>query len=243
MSERDSLKNADHPGSDLDRDLRRRMLAYYDERASEYEQAYTLGTGTSSITDPTVFTSEIRVLPDIVRRFAQGRLLDLACGTAFWLPYYADAISHVTLFDQSANMLALAVRKAEEHLRRASFDLVQGDAVDHPFPEDAYDCVLLGFLVSHLTEVEEERLFGALRTTLKPAGRFLMLDSAWTPARSAFNQKIERQQRRLNNGEPFEIYKRYLDRADITGWMDKYSAIVRIEHFGAAFCAATASFV
>jgi hypothetical protein len=34
------------------------MLAYYDERASEYEAAYTLGTGTSSIPDPEVFKAE-----------------------------------------------------------------------------------------------------------------------------------------------------------------------------------------
>ncbi len=35
----------------MDPDLRRRMLAYYDERAPEYEEAYTLGTGTASIPD------------------------------------------------------------------------------------------------------------------------------------------------------------------------------------------------
>ena len=31
------------------------MLAYYDERAPEYEEAYTIGTGTASIPDPEVF--------------------------------------------------------------------------------------------------------------------------------------------------------------------------------------------
>jgi hypothetical protein len=36
------------------------MLAYYDERAPEYEEAYTRGTGTASISDPEVFKVEAR---------------------------------------------------------------------------------------------------------------------------------------------------------------------------------------
>jgi hypothetical protein len=31
----------------MDPQLRQRMLAYYNERAPEYEEAYTLGTGTA----------------------------------------------------------------------------------------------------------------------------------------------------------------------------------------------------
>jgi hypothetical protein len=31
------------------------MLAYYNERAPDYEEAYTLGSGTASITDPSRF--------------------------------------------------------------------------------------------------------------------------------------------------------------------------------------------
>ena len=36
----------------MDSDLRHSMLRYYDERASEYEEAYVLGTGTASIQAP-----------------------------------------------------------------------------------------------------------------------------------------------------------------------------------------------
>src|SRR4030095_5282819 len=89
----------------MDSDLRQSMLAYYDQRAPQYEEAYTLGTGTASIQDPEVFKAEARVLGGIVRRFARGRIMDLACGTAFWLPEYAPNCSHITLFDQSDRML------------------------------------------------------------------------------------------------------------------------------------------
>jgi SAM-dependent methyltransferase len=90
----------------MDDGLRDRMLAYYNERASEYEEAYTRGTGTASITGPAVFTTEIAVLEDIVRGFGRGHLLDVACGTGYWLPNYIGNCSRVTLFDQSERMLA-----------------------------------------------------------------------------------------------------------------------------------------
>jgi hypothetical protein len=38
------------------------MLQYYDERATEYEEAYVLGTGTSSIPNPEVFRAEATIL-------------------------------------------------------------------------------------------------------------------------------------------------------------------------------------
>jgi len=89
----------------MDIDLRRRMLDYYDERAPEYEEAYTLGTGTASIPDTEVFRTEAKSLAGIVRTFAQGHLIDLACGTAYWLRHYADSCGQITLFDQSEKML------------------------------------------------------------------------------------------------------------------------------------------
>jgi hypothetical protein len=81
----------------MDPDLRLRMLRYYDERAPEYEEAYVLGTGTASIPDPQVFRTEAAVLGGIVERCAHGRLMDLACGTGYWLPSYARRCSRITL--------------------------------------------------------------------------------------------------------------------------------------------------
>ena len=56
----------------MDSDLQRRMLAYYDERAAEYEEAYTLGTGTASIRDPEVFKSEAARFGRVVAEIVHG---------------------------------------------------------------------------------------------------------------------------------------------------------------------------
>ena len=226
----------------MDVDLRRRMLDYYNERAPEYEEAYTLGTGTASLPDPSAFKTEANQLAGIVERFAHGRLIDLACGTAYWLPHYARQCSSITLFDQSEKMLQECRKKVHDLGIVERCSLLQGDFFNCEFGPAAHDCALVGFFLSHLTESQERMLFDALRKMLTPSGRFLILDSAWSTQRAGFNAKVERQQRRLNDGTPFEIYKRYCDREDISAWANKYHAVIGIEHFETAFYAVSGSF-
>jgi len=218
------------------------MFAYYNERAPDYEEAYTRGTGTASISDPEVFKAEARVLEGIVARVVHGNLLDLACGTAYWLPHYAANCSRITLFDQSDKMLAEARAKASHFGILARCDFVQGDFFEHSFTPHSHEMALIGFLMSHITEPQEHVFFEALRTLLDSTGRFLILDSAWSPERARFNGKVERQQRQLTDGTPFEIYKRYCDRDDISRWAQEHDVEPRIEHFGPAFYAISGVF-
>jgi demethylmenaquinone methyltransferase/2-methoxy-6-polyprenyl-1,4-benzoquinol methylase len=226
----------------MDADLRRSMFRYYDERAPEYEEAYVLGTGTASIPDPDVFRREAALLTGVVERFARGRLVDLACGTGYWLPYYAAGCSSLTMIDQSPHMLDECRAKiaALDVADRAS--LLQGDVLEHAFEPRAYDSALVGFLISHLTEEQEQLLFERLRAILDAGGRFLVLESAYSSERARVNAKIERQERRLHDGTRFEIYKRYIDRQDIARWAESYGVTVSIEHSGTAFVAVSGRF-
>jgi demethylmenaquinone methyltransferase/2-methoxy-6-polyprenyl-1,4-benzoquinol methylase len=220
-------------GSDLSDSMHR----YYDARASEYEEAYVLGTGTASMTDPDVFRREVSVLAGIVERFGRGRLVDLACGTGYWLPFYAPHCSAVTLIDQAPRMLDECRKKIAALGASERMTIVEGDVLAHSLDHRAYDSALVGFLLSHFTDAQEQVLFDRLRATLNHDGRFLILDSAWSLERARFNAKSERQQRRLNDGTTFDIYKRYIDRQDVAEWEDKYGVTTTIEHFGAAFLA------
>jgi ubiquinone/menaquinone biosynthesis C-methylase UbiE len=226
----------------MDDDLRRSMFRYYDERASEYEEAYVLGTGTASIQNADVFHHEAVLLTGVVERFARGRLVDLACGTGFWLQHYAARCSSVTLIDQSSRMLDMCRTKVAALDVGHRVSIVQSDVFEHTFDQRAFDSALIGFLISHLTEDQERLLFARLRTMLDSGGRFLILDSAYSPERARFNAKIERQQRRLNDGTQFEIYKRYIDRQDIVRWSESHDAALSIEHVGTAFVAVSGRF-
>jgi SAM-dependent methyltransferase len=226
----------------MDVDLRRQMLAYYNERAPEYEEAYIRGTGTSSIHDPKVFITEAVVLGEIVSRCVSGRVLDLACGTAYWLKDYAHNCSHVTLIDQSERMLAECRSRVEGFGWSDRCSLVQADFFQYSFPPNAYDWAVVGFFLSHLTKEQEILLFDALKLTLGAAGQFLILDSAWSPMRARTNTQIENQLRRLNDGTEFRIYKRYLDGGEIHSWQETYGVTVEVDYLGDAFCAVRGRF-
>lgn len=221
----------------MEPDLRRSMHRYYDERAAEYEDAYELGTGTASLPTPEVFRREVPVLAAAVERFANGRLADIACGTGYWLPHYAARCSTITMIDQSSRMLDECRKKVAALDVGGRTTLVEGDVLAHGFASHAFDSALIGFLISHLTFAEEERLFQQLKGLLADGGRFLILESAWSLERARVNKKIERQERHLNDGTRFEIYKRYIDRQDILDWTTRYGVDVSIEHFGTAFVA------
>jgi ubiquinone/menaquinone biosynthesis C-methylase UbiE len=226
----------------MDAALRTSMFRYYDERASEYEEAYVLGTGTASIPDPAVFRREASLLTNVVERCVRGRIVDLACGTGFWLPHYARQCSSITLIDQSPRMLEACRTKIATLDAAERTVILQGDVFEHQLDERAYDTVLIGFLISHLTDAQEQVLFERLRGMLDTGGRFLILDSAFSPERARFNAKTERQERRLNDGTRFEIYKRYLDQQDIDGWATTYAVATSIEHVGTAFVAVSGRF-
>jgi 2-polyprenyl-3-methyl-5-hydroxy-6-metoxy-1,4-benzoquinol methylase len=221
----------------VDGHLRRQTFAYYDQRAGEYEEAYTLGTGTSSIQTPGIFTTESRLLASVVERHVQGRIIDLACGTGFWLPSYAARCSHLTLFDQSERMLHECRKKVAQHGLADRCDVQQGDFFEHRFAEASYDWALVGFFLSHVEEVQEPQVFAALKQMLVPSGRFLLLDSAWSPERAKTNAKAERQERRTNDGARFEIYKRYFDEEDVREWGRRYQVPLEVAFIGSAFVA------
>jgi ubiquinone/menaquinone biosynthesis C-methylase UbiE len=236
-------KNAGPLGlENMDPDLRRKMLHYYNERAPEYEEAFTCGTGTSSMADSAIFKTEAIALSDIVRRFAKGRLVDLACGTAYWLPNYAARCSHITLFDQSEKMLEEARKKVRALEIVDHCSIIQGDFFEYSFALNSHECALVGFFLSHLTESQEQEFFNKLRQMLTPNGQFLILDSAWSPERAKFNAKVEHQGRLLNDGTHFDIYKKYFDQEDILSWPQRYQVTICVEYFQSAFCAVSGTF-
>jgi ubiquinone/menaquinone biosynthesis C-methylase UbiE len=139
-------------------------------------------------------------------------------------------------------MLAQSRAKADRLGIRDRCAFVQADFLAHDFDPAAYNTVLVGFFLSHLTETQERLLFDALQIMLDSSGRFLILDSAWSPERSKFNAKVERQPRRLNDGTAFEIYKRYCDQGDISRWARDYGVKLDVEHSGSAFYAVSGTF-
>ena len=235
----------------MDRHLKQSMFEYYQARVPEYDEVYQ-GKGPASISEPDAYTSEVKVLSVIVGRTCRGDVIDIACGTAFWLPNYVHNARHITLLDESPKMLDAARSRVESTPVRDRCNLVCGDILQQqldsepfdgaPFDGAPFDSALVGFLISHLTSKQEVLFFQILRSILKPKGEFLILDSVWTEARAKIRQKEGPQQRSLNDGREFQIYKKYFTEEDLLLVQSTHKIDLVTEHFGKAFFAARGSF-
>ncbi len=174
------------------------MKAYYEARAHEYDEWYE-GRGFFEQLDRPGWADEVRELERIVAALPAGQTLDVACGTGFVTRHLPG---EVVGLDASPSMLAIA----RERVPDAEF--VQGDALDLPFADGSFDRVFTGHFYGHLDPDERERF---LREARRVAPELVVLDSASGPSR----QDDERQERILNDGSRWEVYKRYFTGAGL----------------------------
>ena len=208
----------------MDQSLRQSMNEYYNERAAEFDEIYTLGKPPGKVTDPELYREEAGRLGELAREHCRGSILDIPCGTGYWLQFYAANCTAITLVDQSENMLREGREKACEHGVEAITRFVKADALEVPLDDRSFDTALVGFFLSHVTDAQMGLFFRNLMNALKPDGRVLILDSGWTRYRGS-RPKEGTTVRKLNDGREFEIYKRYFERADF----DRMSAACQMD--------------
>jgi len=222
----------------MDDRIVREMMVYYDERAEEYDEIY-LGRGHTTI-DPDVYRKDVAQVSAMVSRFGRGHLIDIACGTGFWLPNYARNCSQITFLDQSERMLAKCRGRAERLGLGDVSSFIQGDFLDVHLEAMKYDCALVGFFLSHLTLAQEEAFFGKVEAILKANPQLMFIDSAWNERRRRYQEKEGIQERVLNDGRTFIVYKRYFEQSDVEEMFKKHGLGIASQYIGDAWIAAIA---
>ena len=213
------------------------MMVYYDERAEEYDQIY-LGRGHATI-NPDAYKKDVAKASEMVSRFGKGHLIDIACGTGFWLPSYARNCDQITLLDQSERMLSKCRERVEELGLTHTACFIQGDFLDASLTSD-YDCALVGFLLSHLTFQQEKVFFGKLGGILRANPQLMLIDSVWNERRQRYREKEGIQERVLSDGRLFRIYKRYFEKRDVEEMLERYGFRMESCYVGDALIAAIA---
>ena len=174
------------------------MKAYYDARAREYDEWYE-GLGRFDGLDRPRWDDDVHELERVIASLPPLRTLDVACGTGFLTRHLRGEIVGI---DQSASMLAIA----QERVPRGEF--VLGDALELPFQDASFDRVFTGHFYGHLSrDLREAFLLEARRV----ARELVVVDSAARDDR----QDEERQERVLNDGSRWEVYKRYFTGAGL----------------------------
>ena len=170
------------------------MKAYYEARAPEYDDWY-LGLGRFDGLDRPQWDDELHELERALAALPPLRTLDVACGTGFLTQHLTG---EVTGLDQSASMLEVA------GARMPAAKLMQADALPLPFPDGSFERVFTAHFYGHL---EEEERTGFLAEARRVAPELVVVDAAVRPDR----ERAAMQERILNDGTRWEIYKRYFE--------------------------------
>jgi ubiquinone/menaquinone biosynthesis C-methylase UbiE len=170
------------------------VKAYYDRRAPEYDEWYR-GAGRFAERDRPGWGQEVEALGLALAALPPARTLDVACGTGFLTRHLPGELVGL---DQSEAMLEEARRQAPE----ATY--VQGDALSLPFEDGAFERVFTAHFYGHLEDGDRERFVAEAR---RLAPELVVVDSALRDD----VESEERQERILNDGSRWEVYKRYFE--------------------------------
>jgi ubiquinone/menaquinone biosynthesis C-methylase UbiE len=174
------------------------VKAYYDHRAPEYDEWYR-GTGRFAERDRPGWDEELDALRLALAALPAAGTLDVACGTGFLTRHLPG---EVVGLDQSEAMLEEARRQAPH----ATF--VQGDALALPFENGVFERFFTGHFYGHLRPAERERF---LRGARRVAPELVVVDSALRLE----VEPEEHQERILNDGSRWEVYKRYFSPGEL----------------------------
>ena len=168
------------------------MKAYYEARAREYDD-WVFGTGLYAERDRPRWHEEREEMQQAVSAMPPARTLDVACGTG-WLTQHLRG--EIVGLDASPSMLEVAA----ERIPDAAF--VAGDALELPFEDGSFERLVTGHFYGHLEEAERVRFLAEAR---RVARELVVIDSALHEG----VEPVEWQERVLNDGSRWEVYKRY----------------------------------
>lgn len=114
--------------------------------------------------------------------------IDICCGTCDWTISLAEATQtgKVIGLDFSENMLAIGQKKADE-LQLKRIELVKGDAMKLPFPDNSFDHATIGFALRNVADVET--VLKEMMRVVKPGGQVVSLELSkptWKPFRRLY---------------------------------------------------------
>jgi len=195
--------------SDADRSLLQEQIAYYEARASEYDEwflrrgRYDRGPELNDAWFAEV--EQVRNVLDAHR--LGGDVLELAAGTGLWTQTLLRHARHVTAVDASGNALARnRERVGTDHVTHIEADLFTWE------PPRRFDAVFFSFWLSHVPFEQFAPFWERVDRALVEGGSVVFVDSRFDPTSTARDHELpgpeaEVVERRLNDGRTFRVVK------------------------------------
>ncbi|HWE23882.1 MAG TPA: class I SAM-dependent methyltransferase [Myxococcales bacterium] len=188
-----------------DANLRR----YYDQRAPEYEQIY--------LPRDDAHGRELGELARELRTALEGRrVLEVACGTAYWTACAAKVVRAITATDVSLAMLA----EAREKALPANVTVRWGDAYDLAAIAGEFDGALAMFWLSHVPRARLRTFLDGLHACLLPGSIVYLADNVHVPGVGGELLPVDASSdtyklRRLADGGRHRVLKNYFSEREL----------------------------
>jgi demethylmenaquinone methyltransferase / 2-methoxy-6-polyprenyl-1,4-benzoquinol methylase len=115
--------------------------------------------------------------------------IDLCCGTCDWTIAIAKASQNgrTVGLDFSSNMLEVGRQKVNKEGLGSQIELVQGNAMELPFPDNSFDYATIGFGLRNVPDYT--RVLQEMQRVVKPGGRVVCLELSkptWQPFKGIY---------------------------------------------------------
>ncbi|MGH9344792.1 MAG: class I SAM-dependent methyltransferase [Terriglobia bacterium] len=203
------------------------QAAYYRARAPEYDEwwqrigRYNRGPEVTERWD-----REVSQVEDALKEFRpSGDVLELACGTGWWTQRLAQTASTLTCVDASPEVIALNHARLTatgcQHVRYVEADIFAWR------PEAKYDLIFFSFWLSHVPDDHFDNFWAIVSQALRPHGSAFLIDSRAAESSTARDHRIPEangtQERRLNDGRSFRIFKQYWEAEELSRRLEQLS--------------------
>jgi demethylmenaquinone methyltransferase/2-methoxy-6-polyprenyl-1,4-benzoquinol methylase len=127
------------------------------------------------------FQQHIKWRKDTMKRMnvkPGSKALDVCCGTGDWTIALAEAVGpsgKVTGLDFSQNMLNVGIEKVKK-LGLKQVNLIHGNAMELPFPDNSFDYVTIGFGLRNVPDYLQ--VLKEMNRVLKPGGIAVCLETS-----------------------------------------------------------------
>ncbi len=200
------------------------QIAYYRARAGEYDEwFYRVGRYDHGEATNRLWFADVQSLVERVHQLGPvDSTLELAAGTGNWTKELAQISATVVALDAAPEVIAI------------NRDKVKSDCVDYRQadlfqwqPDREYDLVFMAFWMSHVPPETLDSFLDTVRRATRIGGRVFMIDSlpdagASASNHEAFHKDMLYDNRKLNDGREFKIYKRFYDLDQLRATLERH---------------------
>jgi demethylmenaquinone methyltransferase/2-methoxy-6-polyprenyl-1,4-benzoquinol methylase len=198
------------------------MVAYYRERAREYEQVYSKPERQHDLAEAAAV---------LQTSFAGKTVFEIACGTGYWTKQIAAKASSVFATDINDTVLEIARHKAYEN-NNVLFE--QAD-FNHYQPSLKYEALFGGFIWSHIPVQELRDFLINLNRFVLTGGRVVFMDNNYVAGSSTPIHRTDEygntyHLRKLENGSAHLVCKNFPSESFIREQLQRIARTIQFIH-------------